>query len=85
MRYSIRKKVKIYEKLGEAFLNDLISMLELHFKGEVEIKENTLNIHYPIIEINKEGNTHVFAVVGKKYDVLNLSYCKTIKHENINS
>lgn len=77
MRYSLRNQNRIKEKLGEIFLNELIESLTACFRGEV-ITTQDPDIKYPVIRVIKNGKVHLFAVVGRKYDVFNLAYCKTV-------
>ena len=86
MRYSLRNKSKIQAKLGEEFLDKITKALDEHFKGRVKLSDEMFSdIPFPIIEVKENDEEYIFAVTDRKFDVMNLAYCKTIKHENINS
>lgn len=93
MRYALRKQDKIKTVLGNEYLeNNILQSLNKYFgnsdnnrihsdieqDGYVTDQGNK----YPLLRINDVANSDAmleFAVIGRMYDVLNLSYIGRIK------
>jgi|Cm1ome_3_1110798.scaffolds.fasta_scaffold05918_3 hypothetical protein len=93
MRYALRKQDKIASALGDDYLkNHIVKSLDYYFGkcGNERIKNDIsqegyisrTGENYPLLRINDLTDDNAmleFAVIGEKYDVLNLSFLGRMK------
>jgi hypothetical protein len=83
MRFSLRNQKKISGKLGQKYLDILLTSLVMHFTSTNEIEEHTYEgedfkvIHVPNAQ-PKTDSVFEFYVISKTFDVYNLAYKSTI-------
>lgn len=93
MRYALRKQDKIASALGDNYLkNHIVKSLDYYFGkcDDERIKDDIsqdgyisrTGENYPLLRINDLADDNAmleFAVIGGKYDVLNLSFLGRMK------
>lgn len=79
MRFALRNKKKLIEKLGEGYYNTLVNSLKAHAKANEELITSEYEgldgkqvVQLP--SVADKSKTLVFVIIRQKYDVYQVAY-----------
>lgn len=79
MRFALRNKKKLVEKLGQGFYQTLINSLKNYAETNEELTIGDKVNDKDSILVNHKDQTFQFVIIRKTFDVYTVAYYSTIK------